>query len=543
MTNAEMDDERRAEPAGAEQARPPHHSSWPHTHAEAQAVELAAIFQHAPAGLALYDPGPDLRCVRHNTRFLDLVGQHWRERGSIAGVPLRDLFDKASYLATRAVFERGLATGEVIEIAEYAAVLAPDPEPRYYRWSLTPLKLASGQVSGLLVSAIEITEQVRARQRIAELARLADAKSAQLQLILDSIADGVWVCDAAGQMVEVNRRALEQLGLGDKETSLRPLNDYADLILPRHPDGSPMQAAEFPLMRALQGESVVVEMLARNARTGQDIWLELSAVPLYDTPGQLSGAVAVGRDITANVELTRQKDEFLSLVAHELNTPITVIKGLAQGMERRTAQRIERSATDQILGADELAKYADQLRSVVQQTRRLDRLVGELLDISRLADTRVPLNRAPIDMAALMAEVVARVQSTAPAHPIVLDLVVLDRHVEGDAERIEHVLTNLLQNAVKYSPAGAAIAVSLRAQGAHARVIVRDQGIGVPAAEQPLLFSRFFRASNAPVQRYGGIGLGLYLSAEIIKRHGGTVMVESQEGQGSTFSFTLPLSD
>ncbi len=511
--------------------------------AEAQSRDLAAIFRDVPAGLALYDTSPDFRCVRHNAGFLQLVGQEWQARGSIAGLPLRDLFDDDSYQTTRQVFETALATGEVFMIDEYPAVLLPDPRPRYYKWSLTPLKDGHAQVTGLLVSAIEITEQVRARERVGELARLAADKTAQLQLIIESIADGVWVCDAQGRVVEVNQRAIDLVGLPEKETNLRPLDDYERLIGTRHPDGAPMSRGEFPLIRALEGQPVVSEALIRNVGTGRDTWLQISAAPLFDDSGQVTGAVAVGRDITASAELTRQKAEFLSMVAHELKTPITVIKGLSQAMERRYQQRLERYAPDDLFSASELQKYAGQLGTVVWQTVRLDRLVADLLDLTRLEGSGAPANYRRLNLAGLLSDVVERFQSAIMTHQIAVAIGAPDAYVEVDEERIEHVIVNLLQNAAKYSPAGAPIDVALAVDSAEVTVAVRDYGIGIPDGEQSRLFSRFFRASNAPAQRYGGIGLGLYLSAEIVKRHGGRMAVDSREGTGSTFSFTLPLSE
>jgi PAS domain S-box-containing protein len=158
--------------------------------AQQQAHELEAIFRAVPAGLAVFDTSSEFCCVRHNQNFLDLVGADWRTHGSIVGVPLRDLFSEESYRATRSIFDSVIAHGEVFEIAEYAAVLLPDPRPRFYTWSTTPLKDGDGETIALLVSAIEITERKAAEERRLEIERklLETQKLESLGLLAGGIA-------------------------------------------------------------------------------------------------------------------------------------------------------------------------------------------------------------------------------------------------------------------------------------------------------------------------------------------------------------------
>lgn len=509
-------------------------------HALDQATELEAIFSNVPAGLAVYETNEEFRCLRHNESFLQLVGQEWRPKKSIVGVPLRALFDEASYRATRRIFETVLASGEMIAINEYAAVAPPETHPRYYRWNVTPLRDHAGAISALLVSAIEVTEQVGARRRVMDLARLAEEQSAQLKLIVDSIADGVWVMDASGAIVDINQRGAELLGMPEKQDHLRELAEYGALIDVRYPNGQPMPPAEYPLARAQAGQSVVVELLVRNGRTGKDAFLQVSAAPLYDQRGRVAGAVAVGRDITESVQMMRQKDEFLSVVSHELRTPVTAIKGYGQAMERRFRQKLERYTPNELFAEPELQKYVDQLGVIVRQTTRLQRLVHDLLDLSSLQSDRVLINMERLDATRLLAEEVERMQVVAPTHAIRADLPAGPVWVNGDAARLEQVLTNLIENAIKYSPGAEHVDVALDARPEGVTITVKDYGIGIPAAEQTELFGRFFRASNASARHYGGLGLGLYIAAEIVRRHGGQISVRSKEGSGSAFSFILP---
>ena len=510
--------------------------------AEAHAYELEAIFRHVPAGLAVYDTSPEFRCIRHNDAFLRLVGYDWQAKGSLIDIPLGALFDEDSYEATRRIFETVCTTGKVFTVAEYPAVLPPDPQPRYYKWSLTPLKSHTGEIGGLLISAIEITEQVSARQRVQELARLAEARATQMKTIIESIADGVWVTDANGAVVEINRRGVELLGLLRKQEHLLPQPDAGDLLEVRYVNGAPMPPDEYPLARALlNGQPAVGEMVVCNLQSGQDTYLQISAAPLRDGQGRIAGAVAVGCDITESFQLMRQKDEFLSVVSHELKTPITSIRGFSQAMERRFKQKLAHYTPNPLFEEHELKQYSEQLGVVVRQTGRLQRLVDDLLDLSSLHVDRVLINRSRLNIAQLLIEVVERMQVITSTHHIHINIPDLEVWVDADEARLEQVLTNLLQNAIKYSPLADHVDVSLQKDQQSVTISVRDYGIGIPASDQQHLFGRFFRASNASANNYGGLGLGLYISSEIIKRHGGQIGVDSQQNAGSTFSFSLPL--
>jgi signal transduction histidine kinase len=220
------------------------------------------------------------------------------------------------------------------------------------------------------------------------------------------------------------------------------------------------------------------------------------------------------------------RDEFLSVASHELKTPITSIKAFAQLMK----------------GKDEVVSnplVARGLRSIVDQSDRLTALVNSLLDVSRLESGQLELERERIDLAELAQDVAAQVQVLSDQHPI--DICAADDislKVRGDHERLRQVLTNLLENAVKYSPEGGRVLVELRRAARNVEVAVQDSGIGIPADQRDRVLERFYRAPNASVRHYSGLGLGLHISREIVHRHGGTIRVESAEGRGAG-SFSL----
>jgi PAS domain S-box-containing protein len=229
-------------------------------------------------------------------------------------------------------------------------------------------------------------------------------------------------------------------------------------------------------------------------------------------------------------DAVRMRDQFLSIAAHELKTPLTSMLGYTQLVQRRTQREGTLNARDQ-----------RALGLVAEQAGRLNRMVASLLDLSRLETGQLSIERTPVDLRALAQRLVEEVQPTLDQHRLVLQDAPAPLLIEGDALRLEQVLQNLIQNAVKYDPEGSPITVTVEPRGAMACVAVTDQGIGIPEPAQAQLFSRFYRAPNVDPQQISGMGLGLYVVKEIVALHGGTVEVTSTEGHGSTFTICLPL--
>jgi signal transduction histidine kinase len=225
------------------------------------------------------------------------------------------------------------------------------------------------------------------------------------------------------------------------------------------------------------------------------------------------------------------RDTFLSIASHELKTPLTSLYGNAQLLRRRLEQAGGLGERDQ-----------RALGVIVEQSARLDRMISMLLDISRLQAGRLSIARLPLNLTTLIEALIDEIRPTLDDHRFELHssepLV-----IHGDELRLHQVVMNLLQNAVKYSPAGGTVRVTVQRSGNHAAVSVTDPGIGIPQQDIPNLFSQFFRATNAQERNIGGIGLGLYVVHQIVSLHGGRVDVQSTEGQGSTFTVLLPLTD
>jgi two-component system OmpR family sensor kinase len=232
-------------------------------------------------------------------------------------------------------------------------------------------------------------------------------------------------------------------------------------------------------------------------------------------------------------DAVRAREEFISVASHELRTPLTPLKGFAS----LTLQWLEKNGD-----FPERERLLKALRSMARQTERLARLVDDLLDTARIQGGRFELERQRVDLVPLLQEVLERFEVRAESG-LAFELRIPGHTVEGDwdAPRLDQVLTNLVSNAVRYSPQGGTVRMSLEEEDHHIVVHVKDEGIGIPAESLPGLFRPFARASNAQARHYGGLGLGLFICREIVERHGGTIWAESEGAQrGSSFHVRLP---
>lgn len=241
---------------------------------------------------------------------------------------------------------------------------------------------------------------------------------------------------------------------------------------------------------------------------------------------------AAEREARASAEeAIRLRDLFLSVASHELKTPLTSLLLQTQLLQRRISR-------DGLLAERE----RQTLQVVADQAQRLDRLIAALLDISRLELGQLSLNLAPVDLCDLARRAVAEIQPTSDLHSLTCRSPEAALVVMGDELRLEQVLQNLLQNAIKYSPDGGPVEVEVEAQGGQVCVTVSDRGIGLPDEALPRLFERFYRASNADPRQISGMGIGLYVVKEIARLHGGSARAAGREGGGSSFSVCLPLA-
>ncbi len=388
----------------------------------------------------------------------------------------------------------------------------------------------------LTITSMALAAAVQDRARLLadeqELRSRAEAAERHRSQIIKALPEGIVVTDREGRTILSNAAA--EAIVGPSKSGLDGYG-YAYMGVWR-PDGTAWPPDETPLARAIhRGETVQGEqMLVLNPLTGTRVPVLASAAPVYDSQGTLIGAVTVFQDITSQRELEQQKEEFLSAAAHDLKTPLTNIRGWAQMLERHLDRRAELAP-----------EINEALATIIGATNKMNGLVDELLDSSRQNIQRgIDLVLEPADLVEMARRVLNEHSRNAHRHTLRLESIHASLVGHLDPVRLERVLTNLVSNAIKYSPDGGEIVVSIAAEDREFRrwaiLAVRDEGLGIPAAELPRIFDRFQRGSNV-LGRIDGTGVGLAYVREIVVHHGGRVFAESQEGTGSTITVELPL--
>lgn len=389
--------------------------------------------------------------------------------------------------------------------------------------SAAPLRDQAGLVVGAVEAATDIT---REKQQ----AETGQRRAVEVQSVLNNMVDGVFASDTNECITLANEAGLRQLGFASfEEIKGCELARFIDPLRMRHPDGKAFVRHDLPLVRALQGEIITQEQeTIHNKQTERDVYLVTSASPIRDEKGKIVGAVEVDRDVTELIKLDQLKDQFIFVAAHKLKTPVAIMKGYAQALLR--AKEMITPSIRKML--DSIDRGAD----------RIDRIVRDLLDISRLHVGQLDLVVERIDPPEMVEQVVDRKAASTTKHRLRIvkaEPVV----VEGDRVRLEQVLTNLLDNAISYSPKGGDTDVEVALMDHEAVVSVRDYGVGIPRDKQRHIFERFYRAHTRTPYDYGGMGVGLYISREVMRRHGGRMWFESEEDRGSTFYFSIPLRE
>jgi signal transduction histidine kinase len=260
---------------------------------------------------------------------------------------------------------------------------------------------------------------------------------------------------------------------------------------------------------------------------GPDLSVGITYAPLWGSDGRLVSLIANVRDITRFREAEEMKSTFISVISHELKTPVALIKGYAGTLRRKDANW-------------DPATWDESLAVIEEESDRLDELINNLLDASRLQTGALKLDMGFVALDRLANSVLEKFRTQTATHLLATDFPPDFPLVPGDKERLHQVLANLLNNAIKYSPSGGTIRVSGRAQPDQVLISVQDEGIGLEPEDHDRIFERFKRVDNALSRKTQGAGLGLYLVRAIVEAHGGRIWVKSRPGLGSVFEFSLP---
>ena len=362
-------------------------------------------------------------------------------------------------------------------------------------------------------------------RRIQTLSALNDAVISEKSLmasIMDSIADGVVVTDVLGTIQLLNPKAKEILGLYAESA----IGQSAVEFIQRFEDVPYELMHEKFQMIIKQGETFSTDIKLSLPTTR---FYTLSLGPVRSKDGLVQGVVAVLSDITELKEMDQMKTDLMSMVTHEIRTPLATVRGFAQILLKGG------------IGNDKAGEF---LEIINRQSNRLVNLVNDFLDITRIESGRQVITKAPVDLGKLIQNAVADLKPLADEKNIALQYQpppATVPEVFGDRNLIEQVLINLISNAIKYSPKGAWARVSVTQRNGQMAVSVQDNGLGIPKESVSRLFEKFYRVRNDDRKDIIGTGLGLSLAKQIIEIHGGIISVESEHGEGSTFTFTIPI--
>ena len=410
---------------------------------------------------------------------------------------------------------------------------------------LVPL-IASGRIIGVIsfVSTelgrkfhehdLALTEEIGRRAGVAiENARLyRDAKQArdQLNIILQGVADGIIVHNKDGQIIYANEAATQLTGYAliqaMMETSPLGFLSKYELI---DEQGNPFPHSQLTHRLVFAGKQEAQATVGyRNTTTRHpERWTFVKSRSVYDEQGEANYAITIIHDITESFEQQQRKDEFISMASHELKTPVTSLKGFTNVLQRRLSHQ----------GDEQTLHY---LSRIDFQLYKLTKIINDLLDISKMQAGQLSSHNEPFDLDSLIRGTVEDVQAATLSHQFLIEGVT-GMHISGDKDRLEQVFVNLLTNAVKYSPKTDKVLVSLSHTQEEAIICVKDFGIGIDDVHHQKIFERFYQVTDPLEKTYPGLGMGLYISHEIVNRHHGRMWVESRKGEGATFYVALPV--
>lgn len=482
--------------------------------------QLQTFIEHAPISIAMFDR--EMNTLAYSRRWLEDFG---RGLDSLTG---RNHYQVHPDLPEewRAIHRRGLA-GETLK-NEADHWIQSDGVERWLRWAVLPWRDTGGAIGGILISAEDITDRRRSER----------ALRYQLDLnrgITEQSTDSIFVTDAEGRVTAVNPEAERTFGQTALELHGRVLHD---VIHHHYPDGRPFPMSECPLCRAYAtGEAIRDHEAIVFRKDGSPLVVTASNATLV-SDSKLVGVALILHDITAMRrseqalrDADQRKDEFLAMLAHELRNPLVPIRNAAHVLGRLELE-------------EPRVRWAQNL--IERQVAHLTHLVDELLDVSRIARGKITLKIERVDLADLVRQAAESVRPLLAAKGHHLELSVPDNRVvlEGDLVRLIQVLQNLLHNALKYTPDGGRIELQCRPIGQEVEILVRDNGMGIPADLLPGVFDLFRQGERTLDRAQGGLGIGLTLVRRLVELHGGRVEAASDgPGRGASFRVVLPLAD
>jgi PAS domain S-box-containing protein len=368
-----------------------------------------------------------------------------------------------------------------------------------------------------LIFAEEIASRAATAIQNAMLYEAAQENEKKFKSFVDSNIVGVFTAEKDGTIKECNDGFLKIIGYTREEMFQKKLNRWK--LTPAE-----YKEVDEKAMKSINSNNSTVPWEKEYIKKdGSQVPVIVGSTLINQITGE---NITIVLDITERKRLEQRKDEFIGIASHELKTPLTSIKGYTQILERIILQ----------MGDEKLKNYLKKTNIYIN---RLDSLIADLLDVSRIQAGKLQFNMVEFNLTNLISDSIEAIQPTSTKHTILCNECP-DITVYGDLHRLEQVFMNLLSNAIKYSPDSEKVEIEIKKIEDTIQVSVKDYGLGIPKKNLSQLFERFYRVEKTSKQ-FSGLGIGLYISMEIISRHGGTIKVESEEGKGSSFLVTIPI--
>lgn len=475
-------------------------------------MRMRYMLADAPIAIALF-AGKDLIIEAANKKVLET----WGKTDAIIGLPLSEAIPELRGQAFLNILNNVYSTGEPYYGNEVRAMLEQNGilEEVYSNFVYHPLKNDEGQTTSIVLVANVVTEQVVARKKVEQAEEM-------LRFSIDAAKMGTWYLNPSTHEFIPSTRLKELFGFNANDQV-----SYDDVVNQIPEEHRPYVQQE--VAKAISnGDSYNVEHPTIGFHDQKLRWLKASGRLNVDTKGGSSYFSGVLIDITEQKQDEQRKNDFIGMVSHELKTPLTSLSAYTQMLQAR-AQKSGDSFTS---GA---------LEKVNIQVKKMSSMINGFLNVSRLESGKIYLNKINFRLDELVNSMVNETVLTTSSHNVILlpcDAITIN----ADEDKIGSVISNLISNAIKYSPRDTNIEVKCELNGNMAQVSVKDEGLGINPQDIEKLFERYYRVNSTQTQTISGFGIGLYLCAEIIQRHDGKIWVESQPGAGSTFYFSLPLA-
>jgi PAS domain S-box-containing protein len=371
-----------------------------------------------------------------------------------------------------------------------------------------------GRVIGSVGAFVDITERKRTEEELQE-------SKERFELVVTATNETIWDWDIESDTVWWNDQLEATFGYNPKQV-VKQSHWWEDVI---HPEDKERVLEDFK--HAIQSNKKLWEAEYRFQRSdGSYAYVLDRGYVLHDTKGKATRMIGAVLDITERKLIEKRKDEFISIASHELKTPLTTIKAYSQILEHHFQQNKDK----------ESQLYLTKVNAYIN---KLIGLIGDLLDVSKIESGKLQLREEVFDFDQLIYSIISDLQLTSKSHRIIMEGETHQK-ILGDKLRIEQVISNLIANAIKYSPSADKVIIHIFSKGNNVVFSVQDFGIGIPKNKHKKIFEKFYRVDDA-VQGFSGLGIGLFFSYEIIHRHKGKIWVKSKAGEGSTFFFELPV--